>query len=177
MAKTAGKSRKKIPQKPKPDIAKELAEALSEKPSKPARPADTPTPQVGDKVVLTDSKVGMVYEVSYVSSDGREVNLHLPGTNLERFRINPDDLTFVERQAPAKVPAKPAFDAEEIRERIASVQQICMDHLIGEIAILKKYLKSKRVPPAATEELDALCKSTEGCWETTVDRLARLLEE
>ncbi len=148
MAKSTSKSRKKTPPKPKPDIAKELAEALTEK-SQDQRTshAKTPLPQVGDKVTFTESKAGTVYEISRVRHDGREVDLHLPGTNLDRFRVNPEDLTFVERRSPAlaREPAKPTFDVAELTERIAAVQRTNMDQLSGEIAVLKKYLKSKRI--------------------------------
>lgn len=97
------KSPKKTPPKPKPDVAKELAEALAEgQQEKRTRPSETPLPQVGDRVTFTASKAGLVYEINRVSDDGREVDLHFPGTNLERFRVNPDELTFVERREPAR---------------------------------------------------------------------------
>jgi hypothetical protein len=44
----------------------------------------------------------MVYEISRISQDGQEVNLYVPGTNLQRFRVRTDTLTFVERKTPAK---------------------------------------------------------------------------
>jgi hypothetical protein len=59
-----------------------------------------PMPQIGDKVLPGRSE--MVYEISHVSKDGDEVNLHVPGTTLERFRVPVSDLTFVERKAPAR---------------------------------------------------------------------------
>ena len=39
---------------------------------------------------------------SVASPEGDEVNLHVPGTNLERFRVRTDTLIFVERTSPAK---------------------------------------------------------------------------
>jgi hypothetical protein len=52
MVKTASKDRKNAPTKPKPDVAKELAEALAEKPENASRHATaSPMPQMGDKIV------------------------------------------------------------------------------------------------------------------------------
>lgn len=180
MAKIASKPRKKIAPKPEPNVAKELAEALAEQPAdNRTRHAATPLPQVGDKVTFTDSKVGMVYEITRVSDEGREVDVHIPGTNLERFRVNPKELTFVERREPSRPskPPKPAFDVAELTERMATVQHSSMDQFSDEIAVLKKHLKSKRVPEEVVEELDSLCKDTESRWKAASKRIAELLEE
>jgi hypothetical protein len=50
-----------------------------------AAPEPPPVPHVGDKVIPQRSE--LLYEISYVSKEGDEVNLHAPGTNLERFRV------------------------------------------------------------------------------------------
>lgn len=50
-----------------------------------------------------------------------------------------------------------------------------MDQLSGDIAVLKKYLKSKGV--RAAEDLDQLCKDNEKSWQTAVAKIAKLLEE
>jgi hypothetical protein len=47
-------------------------------------------PQVGDKVIPERSK--STWEITHVSTDGKEVNLNLPGTNLDRFRVRADNL-------------------------------------------------------------------------------------
>lgn len=97
---------------------------------KPRKKAGTPNtsvmPQVGDKVYPTNSE--MLYEISSVSHDGGEVNLHVLGTNLERFRVRTDSLTFVERKPPAKTSnpfttPEPVFDGGELLERIETVQR------------------------------------------------------
>jgi hypothetical protein len=41
---------------------------------------------------------------------------------------------------------RPKFDVEEIREHVATVHHKAIDELSGEIAILKKNLRTKRVP-------------------------------
>jgi hypothetical protein len=46
-----------------------------------AVPEPPPNPQVGDKVRPGRS------EISHVSKDGDDVNLYVPGTTLERFRV------------------------------------------------------------------------------------------
>jgi len=43
-----------------------------------------------------------VLEVNYVSRDGSEVTLQLPGTNLHWFRVRTDTLTFVDRKPPIR---------------------------------------------------------------------------
>jgi hypothetical protein len=159
------------------DVAKDLAEALAEKPqAKPSRHAEAPDAQVGDRVTINDSKVGSVYMVTGVSGD--TVNLNIPGTNLERFRVPISNLTFVDKAPrPAAKPAKPAFYAEEIRERLDAVQHSNIDHLSGEIAILKKYLMSKRAPSDAIEDLEAFRKQQEEAWNAIVAKISELLEE
>src|ERR1700733_13252152 len=73
-----------------------------------------PMPQVGDKVYPPNSQ--MLYEISHVHVGGDEVNLHVPGTNLERFRVRTDRLTFAERKPPARTSNKPepVFDGSEL---------------------------------------------------------------
>jgi hypothetical protein len=54
------------------------------------------------------------------------VDLQLPGTNIERFRVPVDDLRYVDAPREASrlsTPAKPAINLEEVRERITSAQQ------------------------------------------------------
>jgi hypothetical protein len=51
-----------------------------------------PMPLIGDKVTMPRSK--SVLEVNHVSRDGDEVDLLLPGTNLQWFRVRTDTLTF-----------------------------------------------------------------------------------
>ena len=63
-------------------------------------PETLPVPHVGDKVIPERSD--SVWVVSHVSSDGKEVNLNLEGTNLDRFRVRADTLKFVDRKGPAK---------------------------------------------------------------------------
>jgi hypothetical protein len=49
--------------------------------------------------------------------------------------------------------------------------------LSGDIAVLKKYLKSKGVAPEAAEELDHLCNDTEESWRDAAAKIAELLED
>jgi len=57
-------------------------------------------PQIGDKVTRPRSE--SILEITRVSKDGDEVNLQLPGTNLEWFRVKTDTLTFVDRKPPPR---------------------------------------------------------------------------
>jgi hypothetical protein len=90
-------------------------------------------PQVGDRVYPPNSQ--MLYEISHVHVGGDEVNLHVPGTNLERFRVRTDRLTFVDRKPPARTSnpftnPEPVFDAGEMLERIETVQRDSLKRVI-----------------------------------------------
>jgi hypothetical protein len=96
-------------------------------------PDSPPMPQVGDRVYPPNSQ--MLYEISHVHVGGDEVNLHVPGTNLERFRVRTDRLTFVDRKPPARTSnpftnPEPVFDAGEMLERIETVQRDSLKRVI-----------------------------------------------
>jgi hypothetical protein len=124
----------------------------------------TKMPQVGDKVYPANSK--MRYEINHVSHDGAEVNLHVPGTNLERFRVRTNSLTFADRNPPARTSnpftsPEPVLDVDEILKRIATVQEENLKRLDDDIDILKAYLAmvillrkigSSLVPPSQLVE-------------------------
>jgi hypothetical protein len=85
----------------------------------------------------------MVYEVSKVHYGGNEVDLHVPGTNLQRFRVPVENITFVERKPPARTSnpftsPEPTFDAGEVLERIRAVERENVKRLEDEIAILTR---------------------------------------
>jgi hypothetical protein len=145
-----------------------------------AAPEPRPTPLIGDKVTMPRTK--SVLEVTHVSRDGDEVNLQLAGTNLEWFRVRTDTLTFVERKPPARTsnpftnPA-PAFDTDEILERITTVQEENLKRLDDDVEILKAYLKSHHAPRTAIEALEALIVEQHVSWKKAVTRIKKLLEE
>jgi hypothetical protein len=146
---------------------------------KPAEPEAPTMPQVGDKVKPGRSE--MVYEISRVSDDGAEVNLHVPGTNLERFRVRTDTLTFVERKAPARTSnpftdPEPVLDADEVLERIATVKEENLKRLDDDVDLLKAYLKTQQAPRAAIEALEGLTVEQHVSWKKTVKRIEELLE-
>jgi len=97
-------------------------------------------PRVGDKVRPGRSE--MVYEILRVYEGGDEVDLQVPGINLQRFRVRTDSLTFVERKPPAKTSnpfttPEPEIDTAEVMERIATVQEENLKRLDEDIDILK----------------------------------------
>lgn len=53
-------------------------------------------PKVGDNVIPGTSK--SAWRVWQVSDDGSEVNVEIPGTNLNRYRVPVRDLTWVEEE-------------------------------------------------------------------------------
>jgi hypothetical protein len=159
------------------DINKELTEALRDKPSPKSKheaEADE-TPQVGDRVRVGSSD--SEYLVTSVGHGGTTVNLNLPGTNLERFRVPVANLTFVEKRPRKEAPVRKSLDVEALMERVDQVQHSTLDNLSGEIAVLKKYLKTKHVPGKVSEELDRLCEDTEARWKAASKRISELLNE
>ena len=136
-------------------------------------------PLIGDKVTMPHSK--SVLEVNHVSRDGDEVDLQLPGTNLQWFRVRTDTLTFVDRKPPARTSnpfttPEPVFDAGEILERIATVLEENLKRLDDDVDILKAYLKSERAPKAAIEALEGLTVEQHVSWKKAGDRIKKVLE-
>ena len=155
------------------DIARRLSESLAEKPK--SEKQDSPvTPELGDMVRIGDKETE--YRVIYVSPNGREVNLEFPGTNLTRNRVQVSDLTF-SGQAPRrpKEPPKPRIDVEAVREDIEQTRQTILDHLQGEVARLKKSLKTKGVP--VDNVLNEFAEATETHWNEVVEAIEEKLEE
>ena len=137
-------------------------------------------PRVGDKVTIPSAK--SVLEVTHVSHDGDEVNLQLPGTNLQWFRVRTDTLTFVERKPPARTSIpftdpEPVLDVDEILERIGTVQEENLKRLDDDIDILKAYLKTQHAPKAAIEALEGLTVEQHVSWKKAVKEIEELLEE
>jgi hypothetical protein len=144
---------------------------------KAAAPEASILPRVGDKVTSPRSK--SVLEITHVHYGGDEVNLQLPGTNLEWFRVKNSTLTFVERTKtsnPFTTP-EPVIDADEILERIATVQEENLKQLDEDIDILKNYLKTQHAPGAAIEALESLTVEQHVSWKKAIERMNRLLEE
>ena len=135
-------------------------------------------PSIGDKVTIGNSE--SVYTIITISPNGSTVGLQLEDTNLERFRVPVEDLKFVDRRAqPPRPPApiKRRLPVEEIREHLATTRTSALDHLTGEISILKKYLKSKDAPEQALGQLDDLIESEEKRWQITIAAIESLLAE
>ncbi|HTF66739.1 MAG TPA: hypothetical protein VK638_29050 [Edaphobacter sp.] len=163
-------TKRKPPKKAEPvDISKSLFDALAQKPEPESRQHHD-GPVVGDMVTVGSGT--SVYTVLSVSQNGREVNLHIPGTNLERFRVPVRDLTIA-GQAPRKPkePEKPQIDKEDVREHLVSTQHSSMHHFEGDIALLKKYLKSKGLPSSTADELDELRTDIEDRWGSAIESI------
>ncbi|MCU1251553.1 MAG: hypothetical protein JWQ49_4582 [Edaphobacter sp.] len=137
-------------------------------------------PQVGDKV-RPDQSV-MVYEISKVHYGGDEVDLHVPGTNLTRFRMPLDRITFVERKPPARTSnpftdPESVIDAGEVLERIRSVERDNVQRLKDDMAILTKYLMTQGAPKAVIGALEGLSREQHESWKKAVEHIEELLEE
>jgi hypothetical protein len=135
-------------------------------------------PQVGDRVTLGTE---VIYTVTRASQNGSDVDIQTPGTNLYRYRVPIGDLKPVDSVGePSRQTSKPAqksFDVEAVREHLANAQHSGVDQFSGDIAILKKYLKSKGVDREVLEELDRLCEDMEKRWNAAVETISGLLEE
>jgi len=148
------------------------------KPRKQAAPDAPAPPQVGDKVYPPRSQ--LVYEISRVRDDGQEVDLHVPGTNLERFRVRTDTLTFVERKPPVKT-SNPfttpelVFDGGELLEKIETVQRDSLKQSDDDIDILKAFLKTQRAPKAAIEALEDLIVDQHKVWKLAIGKIEQTL--
>jgi hypothetical protein len=148
---------------------------------KPAStPEPSPMPQVGDKVKLPN--VQSVLEITHVSQDGEEVNLQLPNTNLQWFRVRTGTLTFVDRKPPAKTAnpfttPEPVFNTKEVLEHIAIVQRENLERSDGDIDILKTYLRTQHVPGTVIEALEGVTIDQHKSWKKAVVQITRLLEE
>ena len=133
---------------------------------------------MGDRVTMGTE---VVYSITRVSMDGRDVDLEMPGTNVQRFRVSVDVLKSIdpvrEPSRAVSTPNKPKVNLEEIRERIATAQHSSINQFSGDIAILKKYLKSKGIEAAALKELDSLCEDLEDSWKAAAEAISKVLEE
>jgi hypothetical protein len=146
---------------------------------KAAEPEAPPVPQVGDKV--KPGRSVLTYEISNVHYGGKEVDLQVPGTNMQRFRERVDNLTFVERKPPARTSnpftaPESVIDAGQVLEHIATVKDENLKWLDDDVDILKAYLKTQRAPQSAIEALEGLTVEQHMSWKKTVERIKKLLE-
>jgi hypothetical protein len=143
-------------------------------------PDPTPVPHVGDKVTIARSS--SVLEVDQVASDGTEVTLRLPGTNLQWFRIKADTLTYVDRKPPAKTSnpfttPEPTPDAAAVLGRIDVVRRESLKRIDDDIDILKTYLKTVGVPDAAIEALEDLTIDQHRSWKAATEKVKKALKD
>jgi hypothetical protein len=153
---------------------------MAKPPKKAVAPELPPMPQIGDKV--KPGRSVLTYEISNVHYGGKEVDLQVPGTNMQRFRERVDNLTIVERKPPAKTSnpftnPEAVLDADEIMQRIATVEEENLKRLDDDLDILKTYLKTQHAPRATIETLDGLTVEQHVSWKKAVDRIRKLLED
>ena len=142
------------------------------------KPAAPSAPQVGDRVYPPNSQ--MLYEISHVHVGGDEVDLHVPGTNLQRFRVRTDRLTFAERIPPARTSnpftsPEPVFDGGELLERIETVQRESLKQSDDDIDILKAYLKTQRAPKEVIDSLEDLTVDQHKAWKIALGKIKKVL--
>ena len=135
------------------------------KPRKKASPPELPQPRVpviGERVRRPGSDTE--FEITFISVDYRQVHIGIPRTNFEYRNVEASTLTYLEQRE--TLPAKPYVDVDLVMEHVASVQRTALPNLASELATLKKFLKSKRVPAEAVEELDTIREGQEAAWDT-----------
>lgn len=152
---------------------------MAKTPKKPAEPELPIVPRVGDKVTMKGS--ASVRQISRVYIGDDEVDVEVPGTNLQWFRVRTDTLTFVERMPPAKTSnpfttPEPAFDAAEVLQRIRTVQKENLQGLGDDLDILKAYLKTQHTPEAVIEALESLTVEQNVSWKKAMDKVRKVLE-
>ena len=119
-----------------------------------------------------------VLEVNHVSRDGSEVDLQLPETNLQWFRVPTNTITFVNRKPPAKTSnpfttPQSVFEVGKVMERIRTVERENLEQVDEDIEILTKYLKSEDAPKAAISTLEGMRAKQHESWKTAVERIER----
>jgi hypothetical protein len=150
------------------------ARKKAEHPTLPlAEPTPPPMPQVGDRVIPEGSDSEWL--ITSVRSEGKYVDLELPGTYLTRFRQDVSTLKFVDRVAP-KTP-EPAHDTSAIFERIATIQRENLQRLDDDIAILTKYLKTEGASKDVLQALDTLSNEQHASWQAAVERIKSVLQD
>jgi len=173
------KQTRKKQTEPTVSLEARLATAISQKSSSERNhERSSGLPNIGDQVRIDGSET--IYLVTAISPDDREVNLNLPGTNLERYRVSVDDLDYVQRVARAQSgksrPPKPTWTVEQVRKEIEKAKVSTEESLERELSILNKYLKDKGVPSVVADELEKMSQDVQSGWDEVLEGLADLLE-
>jgi hypothetical protein len=137
----------------------------------PPTPSLPPMPQVGDRVIpeRSDSE----WKVTSVRSEGRYVNLELPGTSLTRFNVDVSTLKFTDKVVPKTL--EPTHDTSVISGRIETIQRESLERLEDDIMILKKYLVAEGASKEVIEALDQLSNEQHASWQAAVERIEELM--
>jgi len=152
------------------DFSKELADSLSRS-EEAVTPTEERRPINGEQVrVGTSDTVWTILSISY---SGKEVNLHIPNTNLERRRVMIIDLVYIEGQK-LKEPEKPKINVEAIRNRIDETQHSILEHIQAEVAALKKFIRKEGV--SADAPMDEFAESVEESWKSAVEAIEENLD-
>ena len=132
-------------------------------------------PVMGEKVQRPGSDT--IYEITFVGFEAKYVHIGIPRTVFEHRNVDPATLIYLDQPQTRTKPAPPPpRDTTAIREHIENIHHSAMESLSGEIAILKKYLKSERVPEDILAELDELCEDTEKRWHAALERINQMLK-
>jgi len=134
-------------------------------------------PVIGDKVTVDSAE--SVWTVLSVSNTEKTVGLHVPGTNLERFRVQVRNLTPVglaPRGKDAPTPSVPSVDVEAISEALMVAQHESVQHLSAIIRDLKERVLEEGAPPKAAARLDKLCAIVDDNWDSVVGDIMKMVE-
>jgi hypothetical protein len=156
------------------DFSKKLADALDQE-TEPEPSEEIRRPINGEQVRVGTSET--VWTILSISHSGKEVNLHIPGTALQRFRVMVTDLVYIENPLPPKPKEQenPSIDVNAIRDGIEEFQHSILDYLQAEAAALNKFVRSKGI--SIEDELGRFNEATLAAWREVVERIEEKLEE
>jgi len=158
-----------------------MAKTASKTRKKPAPKEEAPQPIHQARIPVHGEQVrrvgsDMEYEITYVSPDGRYVHIGIPRTNFEHRHVDVATLIFLAEPRTPPKPARPTYNIEAIEEHLAAAQDVSTEETFGQIAILKKYLRGKRISDEVLKELDSLCHDNEQRWQAAVSKIQKLLQ-
>jgi hypothetical protein len=156
------------------DFSNKLADALGQE-TEPEPSEEIRRPINGEQVRVGTSET--VWTILSISHSGKEVNLHIPGTALQRFRVMVTDLVYIENPLPPKPKEQenPTIDVKAIRAGIEEFQHSILDYLQVEAAALNKFIRSKGI--SIEGELGRFNEATLAAWRKVVERIEEKLEE
>ncbi len=84
------------------------------------------------------------------------LDLAVPDMNLQRFHVDVDTLTYVDRVPTRLAKEQVLFDVDEVIAKVERVQRANLQRLEDDIEVVTKLLKSEGASTSATTGLESL---------------------